>query len=134
MSRRAVHLLQLIAMGWLCMALTACANSAPPVPVDTTGTNRETTSSLSDFSADDAAMNCSAITAEMKANADKIETDNAAIRSNRKNNEIAGYLGGLLILPYAATESNSAEKEDIKLLQSRQDVLRKLLAFKKCPA
>lgn len=114
--------------------LAACANSAPPLPTDTTGTNRVETQSLWDFPVSDGAMSCNAIADEMKANADKMDADNAAIQSNRQGNEIAGYLGGMYILPLVATEGNYAEKDDITLLQNRQDVLRKLIAVKKCPA
>jgi hypothetical protein len=57
---------------------------------------------------------------------------NLAIQSNRQQNEVAGYMAVYLILPAVAMESNADEKNDIAALQQRQDVLRKLVAVKKC--
>jgi hypothetical protein len=102
------------------------------VPEDTTGTNKRRTLSLSEFSPADAALDCNAIQAEQTANIAKIAQDNLAIQSNRQQNEVAGYMAALFVLPIVATESNSDEKNDIAALQQRQDVLRKLVAVKKC--
>lgn len=112
--------------------LGACATSAPPLPTDTTARNRQAIISQYDFTGSDLSKSCAGIKIEQMSNADKIASDNQAIAANRKQNEIAGYLGGILLVPYAATESNSAEKDDIAMLQQRQDTLLKLSAFRQC--
>ena len=112
--------------------LASCAASAPPLPADTTASNKQHSLSASDFSAADMALDCNAIQTEQLANASKIDTDNEAIKSNRRQNEVAGYLGGILIVPLVATESNSAEKDEIASLQHRQDILRSLATLKEC--
>ena len=116
-----------------CFVLVSCAGSAPPLPEDTTATNRARSLSLSDFSSTDAATDCTAIRLERGQNNAKIEQDKKAIESNRRQNQVAGYLGTLLVVPLIATESNDAEKNDITTLQQRQDVLNKLAAVKQCP-
>jgi hypothetical protein len=120
-------------LGVLLLAVGGCTTSAPQLPMDTTATNRQGSLSQSDFSSSDLYKSCSDIKAEQIANASRIASDNQAILGNRKQNEVAGYMGGILLVPYAATESNSAEKDDIAMLQKRQDTLIKLSAFKQCP-
>jgi hypothetical protein len=112
--------------------LVSCATSAPSLPDDTTSSNKQRALSLSDFPANDSAMDCKAIQAEQTDNAAKIDQDNKAIESNRRQNEVAGYLGALVLLPLIATESNTEEKDDIAARQQRQDVLRKLAVVKEC--
>lgn len=116
----------------LLLLTAACAGSAPPLPTDTTSNNRQATIKSSDFSSGDLAKNCSNIKSELNTNAAAIGNNNSVIESNRGKNQVAGYLGGMFLVPLAATESNTQEKEKIAQLQNRQDVLRKLAAFKKC--
>ena len=114
--------------------LVSCASSAPPLPEDTTSSNRQHSLSLSDFASNDAAMDCASIREEQSTNNAKIDQDNDVIKSNRRRNEVAGYFAALTIVPLVATESNDTERDDITVLQKRQDTLLKLAAVKKCPA
>lgn len=116
----------------LLLLTAACAGSAPPLPTDTTSDNRQASIKSADFSSGDLAKNCSSIKSELNTNAAAISNNTGAIESNRGRNQAAGYLGAMFIVPLAATESNTQEKEKIAQLESRQDVLRKLAAFKKC--
>lgn len=115
------------------LALLSCTTAAPPLPEDTTSGNRQSILTESRFTPDDLGKSCEAIGAEQKANMAKIDGDNKAIQGNRRQNEVAGYLGALLVVPLVATESNAAEKDDIAALQARQDTLLQLQSFKKCP-
>ena len=122
-----------LAACFLILTLAACATSAPPMPTDTTASNRQTSLSQSDFSEADLSKNCGDIEKEHKSNADKIANDNEAIKSNRRQNETAGYLGALVVVPLVALKTNADEKDDIIALQSRQDTILRLAAFKHCP-
>ena len=124
--------LDLISVITTLVILASCAASAPLLPDDTTAINKQHSVSISDFSSQDAAMSCDAIKIEQSGNTVKIAQDNKAIESNRRLNQTAGYLGGLLVLPLIATEGNYSEKDDITALQQRQDVLRKLAIVKRC--
>ena len=79
-------------------------------------------------------MDCASIREEQSTNNAKIDQDNDVIKSNRRRNEVAGYFAALTIVPLVATESNDTERDDITVLQKRQDTLLKLAAVKKCPA
>ena len=119
-------------LGILLLTIGACASSAPPLPMDTTASNSRGIVSQRSFTASDLSKNCADIKMEQMSNADKMASDNKAIAANRKQNEVAGYLGGMILVPLIATENNSAEKDDIAMLQRRQDVLLKLSAFRQC--
>lgn len=110
----------------------ACATSAPLLPTDTTARNRQAIISPYDFTGADLSKSCTAIRTEQMSNADKIASDNQVIASNRKQNEIAAYFGGVFLIPYAELKDNAAEKDDIAMLQQRQDTLLKLSAFRQC--
>jgi hypothetical protein len=114
-------------------ALVGCTTSAPPLPTDTTAVNRQSIVTLNDFSAADAAMNCTNIVAERKSNQENIDKNNKAIEANRTQNQVAGVFGSLFIVPYIATEGNYSEKDSIEALNKRQDILLKLSAVKHCP-
>lgn len=117
---------------FLLSILTSCATSALTLPSDTTSINKEHDLAYSDFVSSDLALKCSAIQKEYDNNASIIHDENEVILANRKRNEVAGYFGALLIVPLAATESNSSEKATIAKLNKRQDILIKLMAFKRC--
>ena len=106
--------------------------SAPALPPDTTGTNRQQSLTVNDFTPADLAVSCKNIAAERAKNAAKIKADNKAIQADRRSNEIATYLGIFTVIPYLATEGNYAEKDQITALDHRQDKLMELAAFKKC--
>lgn len=112
--------------------ISGCASSAPPLPVDTTSTNRTEIIGLDSFSRADAALSCDQIAAERQDIDNRIRMDNSQIESNRTQNQVAGYLGALFIVPLAATESNQPERDDITRLYGRRDTLIKLAAVKDC--
>jgi hypothetical protein len=121
-----------LALGLL--ALAGCAAPPPPLPPDTTSVNRMRSLSASDFSAGDIAMSCGDINAERLTNAAAMKAANDRIEGNRTQNQIAGYLGGMLLLPYLATEGNYAEKAEITQLYQRHDTLIELATLKHCPS
>lgn len=114
--------------------LSGCATSAPTLPADTTSIDRQSTVALSDFPAKDQAMSCQDIAAERQMIENGKAAANSEIEGNRTRNQVAGYLGGLYVLPLLATENNTAEKDKIAVLYQRQDTLIRLAAVKHCPS
>ena len=111
----------------------ACSTSAPPLPVDTTSVNRSYQLSSADFSQNDLIKSCENIRYEQVYISRRIQADRDVIQGNRQQNETAGYLGAMFIVPLIATNSNSDEKADIEQLQKRSDVLLELSSYKRCP-
>ncbi|MGO8915054.1 MAG: hypothetical protein ACLQJR_04020 [Stellaceae bacterium] len=120
-----------LALGLLVLA--GCAAPAPPLPPDTTSVNRMQELTLGDFSASDAAMSCDDVAAERRTNAAAMKAANDRIEGNRTQNQVAGYLGALFLVPYLATEGNYAEKDQITQLYQRHDTLIRLASVKHCP-
>jgi hypothetical protein len=120
-----------LALGLLVLA--GCEAPPPPLPPDTTSVNRTQALTLGDFSASDAAMRCDDITAERRTNAEAMKAANDRIEGNRTQNQVAGYLGALFLVPYLATEGNYAEKDQIIQLYQRHDTLIRLASVKHCP-
>lgn len=119
-------------LGLATLLVTGCAAPAPSLPTDTTSVNRTQSITLDAFSADDAAFSCEKIEMERQVIDQQMKAANGEIEGNRKPNQVAGYLGGLFIVPLVATESNQAEKDQITKLYTRKDTLIKLSAAKSC--
>ena len=115
------------------LLLAGCVSEAPPLPQDTTGTTSTHLLSPADFTSVDLALSCADIATERTELKAKMDTANANIKANRVNNEVAGYIAGVVFLPaLIATEGNYADKDAIKAAYGRQDTLDKLTALKKC--
>jgi hypothetical protein len=112
--------------------LAGCATPAPKLPPDTTSVNRNRTLTMADFVEPDRALSCDAIASERRQIADGVAAANARIEANRTKNQVAGYFGGLFIVPALATEGNYAEKDDIVRLSQRKDTLIQLANVKAC--
>jgi hypothetical protein len=114
--------------------LGGCAASAPALPPDTTSLHRQRELSAADFTREDTALSCDDIVAERQRNDEAMRSAHQRIELNRKNNQVAGYIGAVIFPPaYLATEGNYAEKDEIQRLYGRQDTLIKLAAFRACP-
>lgn len=120
------------ALALMALSLGGCAASAPSLPPDTTSVNRTQSITLDAFSPEDAALPCEQIAAQRQDIDRQMRGANGKIEENRTQNQVAGYLGAQLLLPLVATESNQAEKDQIKALYVRQDTLIKLAAVKGC--
>jgi hypothetical protein len=123
---------------WITVAalllLAGCAASAPKLPPDTTSINRSRTLTITDFAEPDRALSCEAIGSERRQIADAVAAANARIEANRTKNQVAGYFGGLFIVPALATEGNYADKDEIARLSQRKDTLIQLASVKGCAA
>ena len=115
------------------LLLAACAGTAPSLPPDRSSVNATHSLSESDFEKQDLALSCAMIKDEndrIRAEANKF---NNAINKNSKNNQVAGYITGVLFLPAVlATKQNTAEKENLDALQLRFDTLQRLKRFRDC--
>ena len=120
-----------VAFGTL-LVLTACASGAPPLPPDTSAAGQSDRLTLDQFASADRALSCSQIESEEKRIDLSMRAANAKIEGNRTQNQVAGYLGAMLIVPLVATDNNNEEKEKIRALYTRRDVLITLAAVKKC--
>jgi hypothetical protein len=112
--------------------LAGCAASAPSLPPDTTGLNRQRELRLEEFAKEDAALSCDEIAGQRQTLAAEMRAANERIEANRKQNQVAGYFGALFLVPYVATEGNYAEKDAVTRLYARQDTLIRLATAKGC--
>jgi len=110
------------------LLLSSCAASAPDLPVVSTGKP-----ALAEFLPEDRALSCGEI-AEHRAEIGRRRTAaNDRIGANRHQNQVAGYFAAVILPPlWLATEGNHAEKDELVLLQRRQDLLIRLAAAKEC--
>jgi transaldolase len=117
----------------LALLLIGCATSAPPLPPDTSSVNRVRSIALSDFTPQDAGLSCEQIAEERRTNAAAVRDANAQIEANRKQNQVAGFIGAIGFAPaYLATEGNHEDKRRLVEIQEREDVLIKLASLKEC--
>jgi len=115
-------------------ALAACATEPAPLPPDTTGVNRQQNLSPDAFNSADRALGCADLAAERQANEQKMATDRQAIDSNRTYNEKVGYAAAVVGAPlWLAADSNTPERNEVRTLTLRNDVLRELATLKGCP-
>jgi len=115
--------------------LSACASTAPVLPVDTTSTNRLHDSSLADFQPADQTLSCPDIAAERAKTTEAMRVANANIEANHDHNKATEYLGAFLSpVVLIVAERNDADRAAFSTLYARQDTLIKLAAVKACQA
>ena len=118
------------------ISLAACARSAPDLPPDYWSTNPSDKIALADFEPTDARMSCVEITKEHDGLEQEMEELEAEIRSNRRQNQVAGYflsVGLPLTLPAAgAVDHDTEEKQQLDQDQARMDKLSHLARLKSC--
>ena len=119
----------------LCAGVAACARSAPELPPDYGSVDSTTPSpALSDFDEVDAAMSCTAIADEKARLRRKMAQLNAQITGKHGDNQVAGYVGGVLFPPLLlATDHSLDEKEALDKFQDRVDRLALLQRIRACP-
>ncbi len=108
---------------FIALSLTGCARSAPDLPPDTSGKSPKEAASLLGISQSDFGLGCVEIINEKENLTRKHDIEEATIRSNRTNNQVAGYFGTFFPPAYLATESNSASKDRLDSIQLRFDQL-----------
>jgi hypothetical protein len=89
---------------------------------------------IAKFSPADRALTCREIENEFERLTAAAQANSAKIASNRTRNQLAGYFGGIFLIPYLATRSNSEEKAALDQIQKRWDLLIDLKRVKGCPA
>ncbi|MBL4907670.1 MAG: hypothetical protein JKX94_09495 [Sneathiella sp.] len=112
--------------------VVSCARSAPDLPPDTHGKSPEEAAILLNISDKDMALECLQIDKERKELSQIHSGQEAKIRSNRTNNQVAGYLGTFFLPAYLATKHNSAAKDKLDAIQIRFDQLYFLGHIKNC--
>ncbi len=130
MSRRADLAFLLTILGALG---GGCAASAPPLPPDTTATNRTGSVTIEDFEPADRALACADIERERETIKASTMAANARVAGHRSTNQVAGYFGAFFPPILLATEGDYDEKDELVRLQSRRDTLSKLAVLKNCP-
>lgn len=112
--------------------LMSCARGAPDLPPDTRGKTPQEAAQLLGISKEDMKLGCVEITSE-KQNLTRIhDIEEATIRSNRANNQVAGYFGTFFPPAYLATTHNSDSKNKLDSIQVRFDQLYFLGHVKNC--
>ena len=115
--------------------IAGCATSARNLPPDYSSIDSKERLNIDDFDTAAIELTCSQIAEELII----LESDYAFqmqdIKGKRYQNQVAGYLGAIFILPALLATDNSAEaKVKIENINRAKDQLYKLRAFKKCPS
>jgi len=115
--------------------IAGCATGARNLPPDYSSIDAKKRLNIEDFDTAAIELTCSQIDEELKI----LESDYAFqvqdIQGKRHQNQVAGYLGAIFILPALLATDNSAEaKVKIENINRAKDQLYKLRAFKKCPS
>jgi len=115
--------------------IAGCATSARNLPLDYSSIDAKKRLNVEDFDTAAIELTCSQIDDELKI----LESDYALqaqdIEGKRVQNQVAGYLGAIFILPALLATDNSAEaKAKIENINRAKDQLYKLRTFKKCPS
>lgn len=116
----------------LTVLLMGCARGAPDLPPDTRGKTPQEAVRLLEISKDDMKLGCVEITREKQGLTRVHDIEEATIRSNRTNNQVAGYFGTFFPPAYLATTHNSESKNKLDSIQVRFDQLYFLGHVKNC--
>lgn len=113
------------------MLVSACARSAAPLPEDYGSVNAPKPQT-SEFPTNDQALSCTEVAAEII----KLEGQNRraeeVIKSDRTQNQTAGYFAALFLVPIVAVDTNEEQVALLNKNQRRQDDLRRLKRAKAC--
>ena len=111
--------------------VSACARSAAPLPKDYGSVNAEVPKA-SEFTAEDQALSCTQIAAEIIRLEGQNRRAEAVIKGDRSQNQTAGYLAALFLVPIVAVDTNEEQVALLNQNQRRQDDLRRLKRAKAC--
>jgi hypothetical protein len=104
-----------------------CASGAPPLPPET---GRGTTDGIA---ASDLALDCAGVTREVGTVDARMREAVRAIEGERTRNQVVGYVAAVALPPLLlAAERNQAEKDLVRSLYARRDVLLRAAAHKGC--
>jgi len=115
--------------------IAGCATGARDLPQDYNSIDAKKRMSIDDFDAAAIKLTCSQISEELKILNSDYALHVQDIEGKRQQNQVAGYLGAIFILPALLATDNSTEaKEKIENINRAKDMLYKLQVFKKCPS
>ncbi len=103
--------------------LMGCARGAPDLPPDTRGKSPQEAALLLGISKEDMKLGCVKIAQEKQDLSRVHDIEEATIKSNRANNQVAGYFGTFFPPAYLATTHNSESKSKLDSIQVRFDQL-----------
>ncbi len=122
-----------LCLGLTCLALTACARSAPELPTDYASVNATSSLSDADFEQVDINATCEEVAAEKEGVLADYAMLEQQITSSRQEEQTAGYLSAVLFPPAAlAIDRKEDEKERLDEMQARLDTLSALQRYKSC--
>lgn len=115
------------------LGFAGCATSASKLPPDCFSVAAQQRVSVDDFDVETSNLTCEQIDVELKILENKGTIHLQDIEEKRVQNQVAGYLGSIFILPaLLATDNSSEAKAKIEKIQQAKDLLYKLRAYKKC--
>lgn len=120
------------ALVFLVLALAACAESARPLPPDTSANPAQERAFFEALPERDRTMTCAQIGAERAAVDDAIVQHRAEMERRRANNAVATYFGGLFIVPLIAIDRANDVVVQLNSLNERKDVLMRMASFRRC--
>lgn len=115
--------------------IAGCATGARNLPPDYSSIDAKKRLNVDDFDASAIELTCAQIDEELKILESDYALEAQDIAGKRHQNQVAGYLGAIFILPALLATDNSAEaKLKIENINRAKDQLYRLRAFKKCPS
>lgn len=114
------------------MALWGCARSAPTLP--TVESNSPPVGVKRAQSDSDSLIECAKLSQQIKILERDENALNVIIQSDRGKNQMAGFLGGMFIVPYLAMEGHEEEKRRLDEVQVKRDGIYAEMKGLRCPS
>tara|TARA_B100000676_G_scaffold293340_1_gene329957 strand:+ start:104 stop:514 length:411 start_codon:yes stop_codon:yes gene_type:complete len=115
--------------------LVGCARPAPPIPETAKALNQTLEQAVANLPASTRRLSCRDIGLKMDALKEHDSRLNQQIQSNRRKNQVAGYIGGVLFPPaLLAVDNDSLRKALLDQNQVRRDELIVAQSAKNCSA
>lgn len=113
--------------------MNACARNAPDLPPAYSENSKSDIVKSLGITDEQQAYSCDKIKLRQDEVLVQYQKNENVIKSNRTQNQVAGYFGAVLFLPaLIAVENDGSAKETLDALQRRKDQLNFLAKDKKC--
>lgn len=114
--------------------LLGCARGAPPLPeVRDQPVAPAATSNNATTSAGEVSIKCDQLDFQLTVLEREEETLNLQIKGDRGRNQMAGYFGGLFLLPLLAAKDHPEEKQRLNSIQTERDGIYEEKKRYRCP-
>lgn len=112
------------------MVISGCSRGAPTLP---SVNQRPQPEPIVQKTPTELSEQCEKYNSRLSRLRQEEDTLNWQIKGDRGKNQVAGYLGAFLILPYLATEHHPQEKARLDAIQIERDGIYQEMKARRCP-